>query len=73
MFQKYKYLFPFEKVSPNSRIVIYGASDVGIDYMYQVRVTNYCKLVALLDKNHEAQKQKPKLYFVYQHQVGNFP
>lgn len=45
------YLFPFEKVEQNSRVVIYGNGNVGKQYIAQIEKTNYCKIVAICDKN----------------------
>lgn len=47
----YKYLFPFEKISQSSQIIIYGAGDLGRDYYQQMIITGYCNVVAFIDKN----------------------
>lgn len=54
---EYKYLFPFEEVPKNSKIIIYGAGTVGLEYTKQIALTNYCFLVAIIDKNY-AQYEK---------------
>lgn len=46
----YKYLFPFEKVKYGSRILIYGAGDVGQEYLKQMLITNYANVVAFIDR-----------------------
>lgn len=43
--------FPFEKIEPNSRIVLYGAGNVGRDFNYLLSKTKYCNIVAWVDKN----------------------
>ena len=48
----YASLFPFERIAPHSRIVIYGAGDLGQIYLRQITITNYCKIVGILDKNY---------------------
>ena len=48
---KYQFLFPFEKIKQGSKIIIYGAGDVGCEYLKQLLITNYCTCVALLDRN----------------------
>ena len=48
----YKYLFPYEKVPAHSRILIYGAGTLGQDYLRQMRMTRYCEVVAIADKNY---------------------
>lgn len=45
------FLFPFELVEKNAKIVLYGAGNVGKAYYRQVMFTKYCKIVAWVDKN----------------------
>lgn len=49
----YKYLFPYEKIPYGSRIVIYGAGDLGQDYLLQMEMTHYCSVVAIADRNYQ--------------------
>ena len=44
------YLFPFEKILPSSRILIYGAGDVGQEYLKQITVTGYCEILGFVDQ-----------------------
>jgi len=44
------YLFPFDKIPKNSRIVLYGAGNVGRQFYAQVTEINYCEIVLWLDK-----------------------
>ena len=37
--EKYRYLFPFEKIKPNSNVLIYGAGVVGMEYLKQIDLT----------------------------------
>ncbi len=46
----YSYLFPYEKVHYNSRIVMYGLGKVGLEYLKQVKMTAYCEVVAIIDQ-----------------------
>lgn len=48
-----KYLFPYELIKANSRIVIYGAGRVGRAYMKNLIKTNYAKVAAWVDKAYE--------------------
>lgn len=48
---KYRYLFPYEKVPVSSKILIYGAGNLGQDYLLQMQITKYCEVVAMADKN----------------------
>lgn len=54
MEEKYKYLFPYEKVRPGSDILIYGAGALGQDYLRQMQITGYCNVVGFVDRNHES-------------------
>ena len=45
--------FPFHKIQPGARIVIYGYGDVGKDYQQQIENGNFCKLVAIVADDHE--------------------
>ena len=47
---KYCYLFPFEKITPGSKILIYGAGLVGQEYLRQIEITKYCTVVGFLDR-----------------------
>ncbi len=48
---RYKYLFPYEKVPYNSNILIYGAGIMGMEYLKQLNITGYCRVVGMIDKN----------------------
>ena len=45
----YYSLFPFELVPKGSRVVIYGAGQVGKDYIQQLKKSNYAVLVGVVD------------------------
>lgn len=45
-----RYIFPWETVSPNERIIIYGGGEVGIAFLRQIRKTGYCRITAICDK-----------------------
>ena len=47
----YRYLFPFEKIDKGASVIIYGAGILGQEYVKQIEITNYCRVVALIDKN----------------------
>jgi hypothetical protein len=48
----YKYLFPYEKIEPGARVLIYGAGVMGQDYLRQMLITSYCEVVGMVDKNY---------------------
>ena len=52
----YEYLFPYEKVPYLSKIIIYGAGDLGQDYLRQMEITHFCDVVALADRNYAKYK-----------------
>lgn len=45
------YLFPFGKIKQGSKIVIYGAGNVGQWYLSQLRDTSYAEVVAVVDRS----------------------
>ncbi|MBO6178663.1 MAG: hypothetical protein J6O04_05795 [Selenomonadaceae bacterium] len=47
----YVHEFPFNKVKRDSSVIIYGAGAVGQEYLHQVTLTQYCKIVCMIDKN----------------------
>ena len=51
MDNNYKYLFPFEKVPKGANIIIYGAGILGQEYLKQIKITDYCKVIGFVDKN----------------------
>ena len=44
--------FPYAKVRRGSRIVLYGAGDVGNDFKMQIDASDYCSLVLWVDRNY---------------------
>jgi len=44
------FIFPFESVPKNSRIILYGAGNVGKLYYSQIKKTGYCEIVHWVDK-----------------------
>ena len=63
MSAKYTYLFPFEKILKGSRIIIYGAGDVGQEYLQQMKMTGYCRVIAFIDRAYD--KYQPMIIPVY--------
>lgn len=49
----YRYLFPFERIPYGAKIVIYGAGVLGQEYLQQLHITQYCQVVAMIDRNAE--------------------
>ncbi len=47
------YLFPFNKIPVNKKIILYGAGKVGQSYYEQLKRLNYGDVVAWVDKNSE--------------------
>lgn len=46
----YTFLFPFEKIPPGSKILLYGAGDVGHEYLTQILMTGYCDCLGFVDR-----------------------
>jgi len=47
------FLFPFELVDKFSKIVLYGAGNVGCVYYRQIQYTKYCEVTAWVDRDYE--------------------
>lgn len=47
------WIFPYQNVPKGSRIIIYGAGDVGRDYYAQLIKTGYCEIVAWVDRAYD--------------------
>lgn len=52
--------FPYKAIRHGSRVVLYGAGDMGKDYRMQIEATGYCSLVLWVDKNYKQIKEKVK-------------
>ena len=48
--------FPYNEISPNSSIILYGAGKVGQDYYRQISESHYCTIALWMDKKFESQK-----------------
>jgi len=46
-------MFPFDKVPKGSKIVIYGAGNVGQQFISQVITLSYCDILYVVDRNYE--------------------
>ncbi len=51
------YLFPYKEVKPNTRVIIYGAGKVGLDFMRQVTASGYAQLLCLVDQDYRIIRQ----------------
>ena len=67
---EFKYLFPFEKIPPKSKVLIYGAGELGQLYLKQICITNYCNIVGLLDRNYKCYDDSTTVFFAPE-KVGN--
>ncbi|GHU50063.1 hypothetical protein AGMMS49975_00350 [Clostridia bacterium] len=43
--------FPYDKICKDSRIVLYGAGQIGREYIRQIKKTQYCEVALWVDKN----------------------
>lgn len=51
------YLFPFARIPYGSRIILYGAGDVGTQYYRQIMESNYCDVMVWMDGDAERYKK----------------
>jgi len=49
-----RFLFPFHRIPKDSRIVIYGAGNLGQSYIKQILLTGWCQIVSVVDARHSA-------------------
>lgn len=49
--QSNQFVFPFKRVEKGSKIILYGAGNVGKAYYMQIKQSGYCEIVAWVDKN----------------------
>ena len=47
------YLFPFEKVKRESRIILYGAGESGYEFYQQLMTSGYCEIMAWVDRQYQ--------------------
>lgn len=52
-------LFPFDTIEKDSRIVIYGAGDMGGKILKFIRKTKFCEVICFLDRNYECKEDFP--------------
>lgn len=45
------YLFPFQEVKEKSNIIIWGIGAVGKEYIAQLKASNYCNVICIVDKS----------------------
>jgi len=64
-------LFPFQEVKKGSKIIIYGAGDVGQAFYWELFYSGYAEVVGWIDKSWEnvSHIEKPKMYFSQLHTV----
>ena len=48
------WMFPYHAISHGAKVIIYGAGDVGRDYVLQCDASNYANIVSIVDKNFES-------------------
>ncbi len=45
------FLFPFASVPKDCNVILYGAGDVGRQYIKQIQLTGWCSIIAVADQN----------------------
>ena len=53
----YMYLFPYDEVNKNSRIIIYGGDEVGRQFLSQIVCLGYCNCLFIVDKDYREIQQ----------------
>ena len=52
------WIFPYTKIEQNSKVVLFGAGDVGRDLYIQLKQTKWCKVIAWVDSAYEKYRYK---------------
>lgn len=47
------WVVPYSQIQNKCKIILYGAGDVGQSYYYQIKITNYCEIVAWVDAEYK--------------------
>lgn len=47
------FIFPYSEIEKGSNVIVYGAGDVGGQYIKQIQLTGFCKIQAVVDRNWE--------------------
>lgn len=47
------HLFPFEYIDKESKVILYGAGNVSMEYIEQITMSNWCDIVLIVDKKYE--------------------
>ena len=50
--KEFCHVFPYDKVEKGSRIIIYGAGNVGGEYLLQLQLTEYCNVLFVVDRDY---------------------
>lgn len=58
-----QYAFPYDRIKKDSRIIIYGAGQVGCDLLEEAEKTAYCTIVCVLDKVFETYQISRKNFY----------
>lgn len=53
-----EYRLPFSKIKYGERIIIYGAGRVGRSFLRQIRMTGYCEIIAVADRDYSRYKSE---------------
>lgn len=53
-------LFPYKEISKDAKIVIYGAGQVGCEYMAQNQMYQFCNVVLWVDKQYQTPQNREK-------------
>lgn len=54
--KKIEWVFPYDKIKKGSKIVVWGAGNVGKSYVKQISYTEFCNIVAWVDRNCDSEE-----------------
>ena len=68
-----EFVFPFKRIEKDSRVILYGAGDVGQAYYKQIKQTNYCKVIAWADRRIDVDvDEKSEFKWVRPHEIVSY-
>lgn len=68
----YFYLFPYEKIPKNSKVILYGAGTVGQSYYKCLKNELYASIVCWVDKNYERYDDRIETPYVIRKKIFDY-
>lgn len=66
------WMFPYELVNKNDRVILYGGGKVGKSFVKQIDNNHFCNIVAIADKNYKNLKQVMGINVIPPQEIVNY-